>query len=144
MINHSPNLLTALKHLSAHVRIHDSGTITSLEIEDEIALMTHTLAGVGNTSTIQQTDLGCGLVLKFIRNTIDPNWSPDAVYFEHSKPKDTSLYQRIFRCPIYFDHGQSGIEFSARDLDRPIPSADAKLYVIFKKSCSADCQPGRR
>lgn len=132
VILNSPDLRTALNYTAKYLLTHDTGTVSSLLIEDGIATMTHKLAGVGTTSTIQQTELGVGLVLKFIRTTIGPEWTPSAVYFEHSRPKSTVLHQRIFQCPVYFDNDQSGIEFNANDLDRPIISADPKLYTILK------------
>lgn len=131
-IVNSPNLRTALNFTAKYLRTHDTGTISTLVVDGGVVLMTHKLAGVGKTSTIQQTELGIGLVLKFIRTTIGPEWSPTAVYFEHSKPQSTLLYHRIFQCPVYFDHDQSAIEFKASDLERPLIGADPKLYQILK------------
>ena len=59
-------------------------------------------------------------------------WSPAAVYFEHSKPKNTSLHKRIFRCPIYFEQATNGIEFSEELLRTKLPTADAGLYKIIQ------------
>lgn len=132
LISHVPNLKTAFEHLPKYLGVHDTGTVAKLVTDGPVSIMTHTLAGIGNASTIQQTELGVGLLVKFIRSTVDNSWSPNAVYFSHSKQKSGALYHRIFRCPIYFDHDLSGIEFPTSDLQRPLVAADAKLYKILK------------
>ena len=52
---------------------------------------------------------------------------PIKVYFEHSKPKNTSYHKKIFNCPIIFEHHENCIVFKNNLLRLPLPNSDIRL-----------------
>jgi AraC-like DNA-binding protein len=49
-----------------------------------------------------------------------PNESPEVVRFQHLRPADISVHERIFRCPIEFDAPFTEIIFSKRYFELPM------------------------
>ncbi|MCF6275142.1 MAG: AraC family transcriptional regulator, partial [Robiginitomaculum sp.] len=73
-----------------------------------------------------------GLATKIIRIINSETWKPSAVYFEHSRPKNTSIHERIFGCPVFFDQAANSLEFPESLLQTKLPGADPVLYKIIK------------
>ncbi|MBM7060664.1 AraC family transcriptional regulator [Pseudomonas sp. UL073] len=65
------------------------------------------------------------------RQDLRPNW----VAFQHSRPDDTSPYDRLFRCPITFDAAETTVAFDANYLLMDLPLADDKLRRIMNDVC---------
>lgn len=53
--------------------------------------------------------------------------NPTVVRFQHFKPKDTSVHERIFRCPVEFDQPYNEIVFDRKFVDYPL---NGKLTVL--------------
>ncbi len=132
LMMHASTVGQSISCLDQYLRIHDAGTVANVEIRNEIVLWTVGLRALGGVSVLQHTELALGIAVKVIRMISSETWSPAAVYFEHSKPKNTSLHKRIFRCPIYFEQATNGIEFSEELLRTKLPTADAGLYKIIQ------------
>lgn len=131
LIKHSPNLGTAIRHLSTFLERHDRSTRSHLSVDGETASWIYRVPYLPKTSDVHQCELGAGLALKFIRSNVDPRWSPEAVLLPHSAPKDQRLIDRVFRCPIYFEADVTTLEFPASDLDLPLTLADPRLHEIL-------------
>lgn len=131
LMKHSPTLRGIVEPQGGYFRIHDSGTLMELSIENGTALWRFRLDGLRGESAIQQTELALGLALKSVRGGVGSDWRPAGVHFEHRRPAETTLYERIFRCPVYFDEPLAGLTFPAADLERPLTTSDPKLYRIL-------------
>ena len=72
-------------------------------------------------------------VVALCRTTIDRDWTPIAVEFQHSKPVDTSEHARLFRCPVTFDAPFNRLIFNSASLDLPIAKADESLCRMLDR-----------
>jgi AraC-like DNA-binding protein len=65
-----------------------------------------------------------GVLFRLCRAVLGATWSPESVNFTHRAPSDLAAYRKLFGVKPVFDSSFSGIVISARDLDRPNPTAD--------------------
>lgn len=63
--------------------------------------------------------------------------APQAVYFQHSKPQNTSEHQRIFNCPVYFAQPRVEVHFKRSLLALPINSHDPHMQQIMDEHAAA-------
>lgn len=131
LVKHSPNLGTAIRHMTTFLARHDSSTSSTLTVEGGTASWSYRVPHLIEASERHQCELGAGIGVKFIRSSIDQRWSPDAVLFTHSAPKDQRMLDRVLRCAIYFEADATAIEFPASDLDLPLTQADPRLHDIL-------------
>lgn len=128
LARHAPDFATSVDLLNRFFRTHDTGSMPALEIADGEALWVHRLAGVSDESAIQQTELAIGLTCRFVRSVLGETWCPERVLFEHSRPPDVEIFERIFRCPVEFDQPLTALEFPESDLARPQRLSDSSLF----------------
>lgn len=62
---------------------------------------------------------------------------PIEVRFEHARPKDMSRYERIFRCPIFFEQSATSIRFSREVLDLPLLLAQDDLCAYLERAAGS-------
>jgi AraC-like DNA-binding protein len=60
--------------------------------------------------------------------------SPEEVRFEHRRPDDVSLYERVFGCPVYFDQSVTCIRFANEVLELPLVHAQRDVCEYLDKS----------
>jgi AraC-like DNA-binding protein len=53
----------------------------------------------------------------------------------YPEPKCTEIYREVFDCPVIFSAPITQLEFSAKDLDQPLPQASAASAKLFAKDC---------
>ena len=128
---HASTIGQSISCLDRYLRIHDAGSKAHISIQDKTALWTDSLQMVGQESVIQHTELSLGLAVKIIRIIHSETWHPDAVYFEHAKPLNTQIFEKIFKCPVYFEQSTNALEFPERLLRTKLPSSDEGLYQII-------------
>lgn len=131
LMRQAPTLDVSINRLIRFLRTHDSGTTASVETDGDISLWRHSLLGVTGESVIQQSDLAIGLANKFMRTTIGDDWNADAVYFEHQRPDDYRIYERLFRCKVFFEQPITALEFPTKLLQQSLKNADPGLYQIL-------------
>lgn len=139
LVSHAPNLRISIHRLILHLTSHDTGTMSRLQSDGQMALWYHTLTGVENEWSVQQNELAVNLACGFIRDALEETWNPTTVFFEHSAPKDRKPYDAVFRCPVLFDQAVTGLEFPASDLDRPLLKSDPRLFAILEQHCQTLC-----
>lgn len=132
LMMHASTVGQSIGCLDQYLRIHDAGTVANMEIRNSDVLWTVWLRAVGEESVLQHTELALGIAVKTLRIISTETWSPTAVYFEHSKPKDTSLHEQVFKCPIYFEQATNGVEYPESFLRTKLPTADLGLFNIIQ------------
>lgn len=132
LAQHAPNLEVAIRLLSRHIRTHDGGSLTDLEVHDGLAFWTLRLTDAEGDLGIQQTELAIGLVSRFIRSALSEAWTPSAVYFEHPAPASLRPFEAVFRCPIHFDQTLTALEFPAAQLAQSLNWSDPGLFRILQ------------
>jgi AraC-like DNA-binding protein len=76
-------------------------------------------------------EISIATVTQFIRLLTSPNWKPREVWFQHSKPKDTTEHARIFGAPVRFRAPTNALLFDSRLLSAPIRSANPHAHEVI-------------
>lgn len=53
--------------------------------------------------------------------------NPLALYLRRPEPRPSELFHKLFRCPIHFDAALDAVEYSRKDVEAPLPHANAEL-----------------
>ncbi|WP_371395891.1 AraC family transcriptional regulator [Fretibacter rubidus] len=133
LARHAPTVDVMVNKLVTYLRTHDTGSVPSLSVTDKTALCTLKLIGMSNVPTIQHTELALGLVVKLIRNVTSASWAPEALYFNHMRPENYRIHERIFNCPVYYSQSESALELLSKDLSIPLKTSDPGLYALLHK-----------
>tara|TARA_R110002110_G_scaffold205066_1_gene416709 strand:+ start:108761 stop:109792 length:1032 start_codon:yes stop_codon:yes gene_type:complete len=136
VIQHAPDLRTALVELTTFFSQHNQGANVSLKLEDGIARWSFNCKLEGYASTWQQVDLAASIGLNMVRTLWHPTWSPDVAYFPHGQPRDLRPYRKIFNCPMIFDWDSLMVTFDADTLDSPIIQANPELHRVLQQHLS--------
>lgn len=124
------SILDSIEVMSRFVRLHNSSSVAELQRYNGKVLFTYDDVAPGYTRDPQICDFALGFTLKIARSALGQQWVPKGAYFCHKKPADLSLYDAIFRCPLYFDQEMYGVEFEEEELNAPQPKAD-KIKSIY-------------
>jgi AraC-like DNA-binding protein len=120
---------TVRKGLEAWIRFHTiSIDSVSLHIEDSRGDVIISLVRSVETRLPkrQAVELIIGVLCRMLRYYLGEGWQP-RVCFMHQAPRNCETHERVFGAKIQFSSDFSGIICRARDLDRPIPSADPTM-----------------
>jgi AraC-like DNA-binding protein len=93
----------------------------------------HTLGRQPVYQTIDTIIAGFVLLCEWI---VSAPLIPAEVTFRHGQPEDDRAYRQVFRCPVRFGQPTNSIRFHAKDLERPVPSANEELAVILDEMSS--------
>ncbi len=120
----------SIQVMSRFLRLHNSSAVAELQQYNGKVLLTYDDVAPGYTRDPQICDFAMGFSLNVARSTLGEQWTPKGVYFIHKRPKNLTLYETIFRCPLYFDQEVYGVEFKEDELNTPQPKAD-KIKSIY-------------
>ncbi|QQX88227.1 AraC family transcriptional regulator [Cupriavidus necator] len=108
----------------------------SLAVEEcgELVIIREALiAGNVHQPTRQRVELALGVMVRLIRQLINPDWQPQRVCFEHPAPRDLSTHQRFFGPHVEFDCDFNGVICAKADLDARNPGADPAMVRYAQK-----------
>ncbi|MBO9491651.1 AraC family transcriptional regulator [Endozoicomonas sp. G2_1] len=81
-------------------------------------------------------ELQAAIHLALIRDAIGhSDFSPSKVYFEFAEPAHSSLYYKMFDCPIVFEQAVSGFEFDQDKMATELARYNPLALPILLKSC---------
>lgn len=128
----SPNLLEGLRAWMRYdMLISDNDRIDISEKKDHYCI-TYT-----NTSPIHENrwipEHHISLPLEYGRQMSQKNFNPIQVFFRHADPGYADIYEKIFRCPVFFNQKENKALFRKQDLEMPIIGRDPYLQAILKK-----------
>jgi AraC-like DNA-binding protein len=86
------------------------------------------------------TDMLLGVAMAFSRWLLGPQFRPRALCLRRPKPEDVRLYEEIFACPLRFGCAQDSLLLHARDLHRPLPSANAQVFLTHRRQLEEQLQ----
>ncbi len=69
-------------------------------------------------------------IVRLIRTVLDDAVNPVRVTFKHARPKDTTLHESIFRCPLEFGADHDEIAFPLAILARPMTDRAGEVEAI--------------
>jgi len=136
LLQHAPDVGTALRDLVHHLDLHDSGGIPMLIIRNDITMLGYAIHQAGTQATDQIYDLSIAVACNIMRGLCGENWNPVEVLLSHRPPQELAPYGRFFRAPLRFDAEQSAIAFPTWWLNRKVAAADALLHQHLEKEAS--------
>jgi AraC-like DNA-binding protein len=76
------------------------------------------------------------MFLNILRHALGSVWTPEEVHFEHARPESWSEHERRFGARALFSRPCNALVLRTRDLDTPMPRADAHLLALLKHNLS--------
>jgi AraC-like DNA-binding protein len=70
---------------------------------------------------------------QLVRSCFAKSWKPLEVHFEHRPPRDCSVLERIFRCPVIFGESANRIIVAGSDAARLYRQEDPALSAILER-----------
>jgi len=122
-----------LEAASRHLPLRHEGVTRSLEkVGDGAICRMEVVDGQGSPAR-QSMEVAIGVTHRLIRQLLGDAWRPLPVWFPHGAPANMITYRSIFGPSVEFGHDCSGILLEARDLDAPLPGADAMMAQHVKQ-----------
>lgn len=78
-------------------------------------------------------DIAMAILLDLCRMNAGAALRPAAATLRRRKPDAADPYERFFGCRVQFGADENTFVLSARDADRPLPSANRQLAAVFDK-----------
>ena len=131
----SDNLRSFIKILLPYLDVHTNGVKFEI-VEDEVA---DTVSGI---ITLHPSSPPCRQYFNHIMATGPvlayrqiPNFNLDYVTFQYEEPEDLSLYEKVFKCPIYFNAERNMIvanrKFLGKEHTPPIMKAVTPILKSY-------------
>ncbi len=73
-------------------------------------------------------------MLSYIKLLSNKNFHLHEVHFIHSKPTNTSEYERIFKCNVCFEKSTDALIFNSELLNIPVIEPNESLLSLFEKN----------
>jgi AraC-like DNA-binding protein len=87
---------------------------------------------IANVPTRQDIEYSIANLCSLIRSRMGATWAPEELHFTHSSASNLRLYEKIFRCPVYFEQPQNKLVLSNADLDQPAHKINHALRPIIE------------
>ena len=137
LLQHLPDVGSALRSLVLHLQLHDQGGVPLLAVEQGVAVLSYAIYQRGVEGTDQIYDGAIAIIFNIMRALCGPTWLPTEVLFSHRRPSDIGPYRRFFQMPLRFDMDQTSLVFPATWLDHPLPEADPNLRYQLEEQIAA-------
>lgn len=115
-------------------KIIDSTSISDFNIIDNYALLTNTTVDEALANNRQFSDFKIAGMLSYIKLLSNKKLQLHEVHFTHTKPKDISEYERIFKSKICFKKSANALIFNSELLNIPVIEPNENLLVLFEKN----------
>lgn len=133
LVQHSPDVDSALHSLIRYFHLHVQGAILNLALEDGLAFLGYSIHQSRVEAADQIEDGAVAMMFNIMRALCGTDWKPVEVCFAHRRPANTEPFQRFFRVPLRFDAERNGLFFGRRWLQRPVSGADPELHRLLHK-----------
>ena len=131
LMEQSKDVLDALTALSKHLSIH---TPTPVTIEDYGQLMGINFINILPLSRQSYSNEMAMTQAMVIMKTLCGNqFKPKSVHFNHARKSDSTIYERIFKAPVYFEQSKTELIFNSNINNQPILRADPLLKEILTR-----------
>jgi AraC-like DNA-binding protein len=137
LVQHSPDVGTALRSFVRYLHLHVRGTAPTLAVNGRRASLGYEIHQPRVEAVDQLVDGALAVGFNILRTLCGPDWMPVEVLLAHPKPKDTNPFSRFFEAPLRFDAGQNAVVFSAEWLNHRLPGADPELRRLLQKQIDA-------
>ena len=132
----------ALKALARFIHIHHEGMRLMIDRPGTSSRLPSACAAACRARRASQSEMALGSLHRIIRSLAGEDWRPLEAHLTHPPPRNRKYYRSFFGCPIIFNSEIDALVISARDLDRPIPSAHPLIANYLEKRVEAiDVRP---
>ena len=132
----SSTLRTGLERAVRYSRLIGERGLTEIE-DTRQGLKVRFWAKRGNPAVVPVAavfvDMAMALLLDMCRMNGGAVLRPVAATLRRRKPDPADAYERFFGCPVQFGVEENAFVLSAKDADRPLPSANRQLAAVFDK-----------
>jgi AraC-like DNA-binding protein len=132
LIQHAPDVGTALRELVLYLHLHDRGAAPGLDLYPAGAALSYSIYEPRVESGDQIADGALAIAFNIMKSLCGPNWVPSEVVLPRARPADVTPYQRFFQAPVRFDSEQAALIFPAEWLERVPPRSDADLHRFIE------------
>ena len=109
LMQHAPDVGTALRNLVLYLQLHDRGAVPSLEVEDGTVLLGYSVYQKDVLATDQIYDAAIAIGANILRALCGPGFRPVAILLRRSASVDGEPYRQVFKAPVRFDADQSAL-----------------------------------
>lgn len=133
LVQHSPDVGSALRSLVRYLHHHVRGAVTTLAVSDHTAMLSYDVYEAQVEATDQLGDGAVAVMFNILRDLCGPDWKAVEVMFAHRRPNDVRPFKQFFRVPLSFDAEHNGVVFPVEWLRRPVAGADAELRRLLQE-----------
>jgi AraC-like DNA-binding protein len=132
----SSTLRTGLQRAVRYSRLVGERGVTEIE-DTRQGLKVRFWAKRGNPAVVPVAavfvDIVMALLFDLCRMNAGAALRPVAASLRRRKPDSAEAYERFFGCPVHFGVEEDTFILSAKDADRPLPSANRQLAATFDR-----------
>lgn len=132
----SRTLREAYRRASRYQRLIHETTRLDFDEGPEHGTLVHALPG-GRPVARHPAEFLATAWVRVGRLVLDREWLPEAVYFAHEAPPDTSEHERFFGAPVRFGAGRTALQVANETLDRVSAAPDDRLTAILDRHVGA-------
>jgi AraC-like DNA-binding protein len=133
LVQHSPDVRTAINNLIHYFHLVTHGAMISLEEGNGIAVLSYHVTQIESTANDQVGAGAVAVMLNLVRDLCGPVWQPREAWFMFQQPVNTAPYRKFFQTHLQFNADQNAIVFLSSWLNRPVKEAHPKLYELVQQ-----------
>jgi AraC-like DNA-binding protein len=127
----------ALATFTVHQHLYSRGVVAFLTTQADRVTFGMSVYHPGTLGMDLVHDSVAGMLLSGVRELTAPDWAPDEILLARRAPAALQPYRRAFPGRILFDAEHTGIRFSAKMLERRVPTADPDRFAAIDAQIAA-------
>ena len=104
----------------------DYGTLHINTLDDSVEISLHRDPAI-SVWCASETDAFIGTCVLTARHIYRPDFKPEQVWLSRPQPEDPTPWQRLFKCPVYFNAAYDRILFRREAMHQPLLTASPEL-----------------
>jgi AraC-like DNA-binding protein len=129
----SGTIRAGFERLAKYVNTVQSATSSGVFEEDGNLVWSYKLEDALMWPRRQDSEFSVAASCQLVRSCFAKSWKPLEVHFEHLAPRDRSVLERIFRCPLKFGETANRIIVSGSDANRLYRQEDPALSQLLER-----------
>lgn len=129
----SGTIRAGFERLAKYVNTVQSATSSGVFEEDGNLVWSYRLEDPKMWPRRQDSEFSVVASCQLVRSCFARSWKPLEVHFEHMAPRDRSVLERIFRCPLIFGESANRIIVEGRDAARLYRKEDPALSAVLER-----------
>lgn len=129
----SGTIRAGFERLAKYVNTVQSATSSGVFEEDGNLVWSYRLEDPKMWPRRQDSEFSVVASCQLVRSCFARSWKPLEVHFEHIAPRDRSVLERIFRCPLKFGESANRIIVDGRDAARLYRQEDPALSTVLER-----------